>query len=177
VAGPSYCTLTIMAGSHKIDIAGLLAGGRQLLLVDDEVPIEAFEGIVFPEPARVRLEVRQADRMLVVAGSVDVLASGRCDSCLEDVEQRIAVDVDERFDPGSGREEDPFGESNVLTGGRLDVADLTQQLVLSVLPMGLRCGDTCKGLCGTCGGNKNAGECSCENGDIGGQSKMEDAAQ
>ena len=38
------------------------------MLVEDEVPIEAFEGIAFPDPARVRLELRYADRMLVVGG-------------------------------------------------------------------------------------------------------------
>ena len=52
---------------------------------------------------------------------------------------QVHVDVDERLDPTKGRDEDPFGESNVLTGQRLDVADLAQQIVLSVLPLGLRC--------------------------------------
>ena len=77
----------------------------------------------------------------------------------------------------SGGEDDPFGESNVLTGSRLDVADLAQQVVLSVLPMGLRCSDDCKGLCGTCGANRNASACSCDNGDTRGKSKMENTAQ
>jgi uncharacterized protein len=166
-----------MARSHKVDIGGLLAGGRQLLLVDDEVPIESFEGIAFPQPARVRLELRYVDRMLAMAGMIDAWASGQCDSCLEGVEREIHLDVEERLDPSTGREDDPFGESNVLTGNRLDVADLAQQLVLSVLPMGLRCGDDCKGLCGICGGNRNTGACSCDNGDRRGKFKMEDTAQ
>jgi uncharacterized metal-binding protein YceD (DUF177 family) len=166
-----------MVRSHKVDIGGLLAGGRQLMLVDDEVPIEPFEGIRFPEAARVRLEVRCVDRMLSIAGSVDARASGECDSCLEGVERDIHVDVDERIDPATGREDDPFGESNVLTGDRLDVADLAQQLVLSLLPMGLRCKDDCKGLCGTCGVNLNTGSCSCDNGETRGELKMEDTAQ
>ena len=166
-----------MARSHKIDVGGLLAGGHQRMLVDDEVPIEAFEGIAFPDPARVRLELRYADRMLVVAGTIDAHAAGPCDSCLEPAERDVHVDVDERLDPWSDRDEDPFGEGNVMTGTRLDVADLAQQLVLSVLPMGLRCRDDCKGLCGTCGANRNANACSCENGEIDGKSKMEDPAQ
>jgi uncharacterized protein len=166
-----------MARSHKVDIGGLLAGGRQLMLVDDEVPIEAFEGITFPDPARIQLELRCVDRMLAIAGGVDARAAGRCDSCLEDVDYEIHVDVDERLDPSNGRDGDPFGESNVLTGSRLDVADLAQQVVLSVLPMGLRCSDHCKGLCGTCGANRNAGGCPCDNGDTRGKSQMEDTAQ
>jgi uncharacterized protein len=150
-----------MDRSHKVDISGLLAGSRQLMLVEDEVPLEPFEGIDFPGAARVELELRSADRMLAVAGKVDVQAHGECDGCLEEVVERVQVDVDERFDPSHGREQDPFGESNVLVGGRLDVADLAQQMVVSALPMGLRCRPDCKGLCSVCGANRNSGECSC----------------
>jgi hypothetical protein len=101
-----------MARSHKIDISGLLAGGRQLMLVDDEVPIEAFEGVTFQQPARVQLELREADRMLVIEGEIDVRGHGPCDRCLEDVEREIHADVEERIDPSLGRDDDPFGEGN-----------------------------------------------------------------
>ncbi len=154
--------LVFMDRSHKVDISGLLAGSRQLMVVADEVPIEPFEGIVFPQPVRVQLELRQADRMLVVEGAVDASVHGQCDACLEDVDLPIHVDVDERIDPSVGRDADPFGESNVLSGDRLDVADLAQQNVLSALPMGLRCSPDCRGLCADCGANRNAGECSCQ---------------
>jgi len=135
------------------------------MVVADEVPIEPFEGMVFPEPAVVRLELRQADRMLAVEGSIDAQVRGQCDACLEDVERNVHVDVDERLDPSQGRESDPFGESNVLTGERLDVADLAQQVVVSALPMGLRCKEDCKGLCEVCGANRNGTECTCEGGE------------
>jgi uncharacterized protein len=151
-----------MERSHKVDISGLLAGSRQLMVVNDEVPIEPFEGLVFPEQARIELELRQADRMLVVEGTVDARVHGQCGACLEDVDIQVHVDVDERFDPAHGRDVDPFGESNVLTGDRLDVADLAQQSVLSVLPMGLRCRPECRGLCPACGANRNTSECSCQ---------------
>jgi hypothetical protein len=110
-----------MARSHKIDISGILGGGRQLMLVEDEVPIEEFEGISFPSPATVRLEMRYVDRLLHIVGTVDARAHGAC-------------------------ENDPFDENNVLTGTRLDVADLAQQVLLSEMPMGLRCGEDCAGI-------------------------------
>jgi len=135
-----------MARSHKIDISGLLGGGRQVLLVEDEVPIEEFEGISFPSPAAVRLEMRCVDRLLHIVGTVDARAHGACDACLEEIDVPIHADVDERFDPNAGRDNDPFGESNVLVGNRLDVADLAQQVVLSELPMGLRCSQDCAGI-------------------------------
>ncbi len=151
-----------MERSHKVDVSGLLAGSRQLMVVEDEVPLEPFEGLVFPEPVQVVLELHRGDRMLVVEGSVDARVHGQCDACLEDVDLQMHVEVGERLDPAHGREVDPFGESNVLTGARLDVADLAQQSLLSALPMGLRCSAECRGLCPSCGANRNAGECSCE---------------
>jgi uncharacterized protein len=166
-----------MARSHTIDIGGLLAGGRQVLVVDDAVPIEPFEGIAFEQPAVVHLELRLVDRILAAEGTIDARASGPCVSCLEDVELQVHVDVDERFDPLAGRDRDPFGESNVLAGDRLDVEDLARQSVLSILPMGLRCTEGCRGLCGTCGANLNASACSCQNGESRGKSEVEDAAQ
>ena len=155
------------------------------MALEDSVPIEPFEGIEFPSPARVQLTLKCADRFLVVTGRVEVAAQGDCDACLEHVEQPIAVEVEERPDPEIDRNLDPFGEGNVLVDGRLDVADLARQVVLTVLPMGLRCSDECKGLCGSCGANLNAGACPCEhdsdndkhNGESSGELKVEDAAQ
>jgi DUF177 domain-containing protein len=167
LGGASCCgALVSMDRSHKVDISGLLAGSRQLMVINDEVPIEPFEGLDFPDRLRVELELRQADRMLVVEGSVDGRVHGQCDGCLEDVNLQLHVDVDERLDPAHGRDVDPFGESNVLTGERLDVADLAQQSVLSALPMGLRCSPECRGLCPVCGANRNTGECSCQSAHI-----------
>jgi uncharacterized protein len=167
-----------MAHTHTIDFSGLLGGGRQVMLLDDEVPIEPFEGTTFPRPARVHLEIRNVDRLLHIEGEIDALAQGPCDGCLEDVERQMHVAVDERIDPYVGRDDDPFGESNVVAGTRLDVADLVQQVLLSDMPMGLRCSDNCKGLCGICGSNKNTSECSCNtDGDRSGKSQVEDTAQ
>ncbi|HEY8297377.1 MAG TPA: DUF177 domain-containing protein [Candidatus Baltobacteraceae bacterium] len=150
-----------MGSSHKIDIGGLLAGGRQRLLVDQDVALEPFEGILFPEPAQVRLELHAIDRMLEIAGTIDVEAHGECDRCLSDVTRQMHVDVDEQLEPEADGRTDPFGPSNVLMGDRLDVADLASQLVYSALPPGVLCADDCLGLCDSCGENKNEGACHC----------------
>ncbi|MGZ3496363.1 MAG: YceD family protein [Vulcanimicrobiaceae bacterium] len=152
----------VMGSSHKIDIGGLLAGGRQRMLVDQEVRFEPFEGHSFPHPGRVKLELQAIDRMLEIVGTIDVEAHGECDRCLGDVVRQMHVDVDEQLEPERDARVDPFGESNVLTGDRLDVVDLASQLVYSALPLGVLCGEDCQGLCDICGQNKNTGACTCE---------------
>jgi uncharacterized protein len=164
LAGPRYVSMA-MVQTHTVDIGGLLAGSGQRILVDDVVALEPFEGLDFPRPAMVHIEVRPADRWLEITGDVETEVHGECDACLDDVTREMRVDIDERIDPSVAREDDPFGEGNVVTGNRLDVADLVQQVLLSALPLGLRCKDDCAGMCGTCGTNLNTGGCSCPIGD------------
>lgn len=159
-----------MSQTNTIDVSGVLAGNGQQLRIEDQIALDPFEGIAFPEPIRVHLEVRCIDRLLQIEGAIDAVARGSCDACLEDVERVMHVDVEERLDPADNRERDPFGDGNVLTGNRLDVEDLTQQLLLTAMPMGLRCNDDCKGLCTTCGANLNTSICSCNDGDHRGKS-------
>ena len=90
-----------MDSSHKVDVGGLLAGSRQLMLVEDGCRSSRSKESSFPNRSQVRLEMRQADRMLVVEGTVDATLAGECDACLEDVELAIHVDVDERLDPAA----------------------------------------------------------------------------
>ena len=150
-----------MASSHKVDIGGLLAGGRQRLVVDQQVEIEPFEGVRFPQPARVHLEMHASGDMLEIAGSVDARFHGECGRCLGDVERDLRVDVDEQFDAGPDAQKDPFGASNVLTGERLDVRDLAAQLLYAAVPLNVLCGPECKGICPICGENKNTSACAC----------------
>lgn len=173
----------VMGSSHKVDIGGLLAGGRQQLVVNAAVPLEPFEGARFDEPAAVHLDLRGAGGMLEITGTIDAVLHGECDFCLGPVQRSVHVDVDERIEAGPEAQADPFGESNVLSGDRLDVKDLVTQLVCSALPLGVRCSDDCKGICPQCGENRNTGACACPqtgtayNGENRGELKMEDPAQ
>ncbi|MDQ2681186.1 MAG: DUF177 domain-containing protein [Candidatus Eremiobacteraeota bacterium] len=157
-----------MATSHLLDIGPLLTGGRQSLRVDQAVPLEPFEGITFAAPAHVRLEIKRVDRLLGIAGEVEVEASGECSRCLTAVTMPMRVDVEEQLEASVPSKDDPFSESNVLSGDRLDVADLAKQVVCSAVPLRVLCGENCRGLCGVCGQNYNTGACSCT-GDTSGQ--------
>ncbi|MHB8434162.1 MAG: YceD family protein [Candidatus Tyrphobacter sp.] len=128
-----------MVRGHRVDVSALLAGSRNTVEIEDEAPIESFEGVVFEQLASVRLRLRSTNGWLEVEGSVDARASGECDVCLDPIGFDVHVDVDEHFDSQAGRDADPFGEGNVLVGSHFDVADLAQQVVLSALPMGVRC--------------------------------------
>ena len=150
-----------MASSNTLEIGSLLAGGHQTLRVDEFVRLEPFEGWSFPEPAHVRLAVRLAHRMLEVVGTLDVLARGACDRCLVSVDRPMQIEIDERLEPEQRVEDESLSETNVLVGSRLDIAELTRQLVDSSASFAVLCSPECSGLCQHCGQNKNDGACTC----------------
>ena len=146
---------------HKVDVSGLLAGGRQRLILDEQVKLEPFEGIAFPQPAQVHLELQAAGEILEIAGAVDVRLQGDCVRCLGVVSRDLHIEVTEELETGPEAQGDPLGESNVLAGDRLDVGYLTTQLVCSAIPIGLLCKEDCRGICPLCGENKNTKSCTC----------------
>lgn len=154
--------LYVMGSSEKVDIGALLGGGRQRLIVEQQVALEPFEGSTFPLPAQLRLEMRAAGDLLEIDGTIDVGMRAECDRCLAQVERAVHVDVAERLEVGSEAQRDPFGESNVLRADRLDLSDLATQLVCSAVPIAVLCSEGCKGLCPNCGKNQNADACMCE---------------
>ncbi len=167
---PRGASVYVMGSSSIVEVAGLLAGGRQYLVVEERVALAPFEGKTFVSPARVELRVQRAGGALGITGSIHVEAHGECDRCLVDVPLPMDLEVDERVEPPTAHTGDPFDESNVLAGDRLDVADLTQQLVCSAVPFRLLCSQECKGLCSVCGANLNSEWCGCTGGITNGQS-------
>jgi uncharacterized protein len=162
---PGGAFLYVMASAHKVDVGGLLTGSRQRLVLDDQVPLEPFEGVSFPERAAVHLELQAAGQLLEIVGAVDAKIQSECVRCLGEVRGDMHLEVDEQVEAGSKLQGNPFEDSNILEGDRLDVADLTAQLVCSAIPIGLLCKEDCKGICPRCGENRNTAKCEC-NGDI-----------
>ncbi len=144
----------------SIDVGGVLHTGRELD-VRDVVTLPEFASFRFPSPADVALRVRRVGRGIELKGTIDAVAEGECARCLDDVRLPLHLEVDERFDPGSERD-DPLGETNVLVGDALDLQDLTRQSIDSALPMALLCDERCGGLCAECG-LKRDGSCTCPN--------------
>jgi uncharacterized protein len=143
-----------------VDIGSLLVTGRPMSL-DERVGLPPFGAFHFPEPAHAELDLQRVDRGLQINGVIEVGVAGECIRCLEDVTIPLRLVVDERFDPPHGAS-DPFAENNVLSGTDFDAGDLVRQVVTSALPFGLLCDEECRGLCVTCGRNKNlGGDCAC----------------
>ena len=105
-----------------------------------------------------------------IRGSLTVGMEAPCDRCLEAA--RIAVEraFDLRYYPSDQYSEtrgeiaidEEASEVAYYEGDRLNLNEILREVVLLALPMQLVCDAACKGICPSCGQNRNLQACSCE---------------
>ena len=103
-----------------------------------------------------------------IQGKLAVTVNASCDRCLEPA----AVGLDKRFDlvymPSdgvNGAGEDEIDEAAIevgyYEGGGIRLNDVLREVVLLALPMQLICSEACRGICPSCGQNRNQQDCGC----------------
>ena len=116
------------------------------------------------EPRRAVLDehaVRVCRREHGVHAAVEADVESRCALCLEPGTKHLKADIDALF----AREPDPEDPDQYpLDGYRIDVTDLAREALLLELPLRLVCSENCKGICPSCGVNRNIAPCTCQEG-------------
>jgi uncharacterized protein len=104
-----------------------------------------------------------------IQGRFKVQMEAECDRCLA----RAGFPLDTAFDlfyrPASfiAREEEVEidegqAELGFYQGGGMELEDILREQILLVMPMQRVCREECKGICPTCGGNRNETPCDCK---------------
>jgi len=113
-------------------------------------------------------ELQASTEEIRVRGRLSVGLQMECDRCTEP----FTHEVKEEFDliyvpapetaPGAEIAIGP-GDSNVgfYEGNGLELNDILQEQVLLALPLQRLCRPDCKGICPTCGQNRNETDCQC----------------
>jgi uncharacterized protein len=100
---------------------------------------------------------------IIVTGQLRVAWADECRRCLTPLAEDLVVDVEERY-----AEEDPTGRRRVdpaafpIEHGQIDLAPMVREEVLLAVPDAPLCRPDCAGLCPTCGADRNAGPCGCD---------------
>jgi len=96
-----------------------------------------------------------------------------CGRCVEDFETPVSSEfgltlVTETADPGAGEFEVTEEDTHqfLAEGGRADYREIAREQIYLGLPIRALCRPDCKGLCPTCGANRNRVECGCRNQDL-----------
>lgn len=116
-------------------------------------------GSVVPEDGEVTLELtfESVPGAVVATGHVSAPWLGECRRCLAETSGTVISKVRELFE----QQHDP-DETYPLAGDQLDLEPLARDAVLLELPLAPLCHEGCRGLCASCGADRNSDPCDCE---------------
>lgn len=142
--------------------------------IRQEVPPERLEreDVVALSPIHWQGRIRRLDMGFLLEAGLDYEQTLSCQRCLEPVTEPVSAEIDlmvqtaETGDALAGElelDEEDFGVYSV-DGEELDLDPLLIEQIQLAVPMRPVCREDCKGLCGSCGQNLNAGACDCDTG-------------
>jgi uncharacterized protein len=129
--------------------------GRRLALMDDFLK-----------------SLRRKSGQLEVRGDLHTRVALPCGRCLKEVELPVDVEFAERF---AARVEWRHEEQHELSREELDLGiideaidlnDLVKEEILLALPGHVLCSENCKGICPSCGANRNLADCVSQNPEV-----------
>lgn len=119
-------------------------------------------------PLKVDAVAELAGAEIRIRGRLSTRLEAICDRCLGPLEIPMERDFDLFYRPLStiAREEEievPADELEVgfYSGNGIQLADVVTEQVILAVPMKVLCRADCRGLCPTCGVNRNLVECGC----------------
>lgn len=106
-------------------------------------------------------------------GRVGAQAEVDCDRCLKTVAIPVETSFDVAYVPVEDYQRSEAAELqeedlslSVFDGETIDVDELVREQLLLALPARALCGEECKGLCPTCGADRNTNSCDCHSTEI-----------
>ena len=133
---------------HSYDLLGTIDGlATELVAVPDDAMLGgglALESVI---------------EGVFVTGSITGTWRVRCARCLTEQTQPFSVEVAELVTPVPVDPADADDDGYVLVDEQVDVDQIVRDAVGVEMPFAPLCRPDCQGLCPTCGGNRNFGEC------------------
>ncbi|HEV8089913.1 MAG TPA: YceD family protein [Actinomycetota bacterium] len=94
-----------------------------------------------------------------VAGSITGTWRVRCARCLTEETRPFTVEIGELVTPAAAGAEDAGDDGYILVDEQIDIDQIVRDAIGVEMPFAPLCRPDCQGLCPTCGGNRNLGEC------------------
>jgi uncharacterized protein len=147
---------------------------EETLSLKGEAEASRFEGkddtgFAFASPVSYDLELRKVEDRVTITGAVGCTLSVACGRCLEDFPFSLDGYIDVELVPKSmvppGGEVELRGkelDTDYYEGDEIDLDALIYEEVLLNIPLQPLCNEACKGLCATCGINRNLDKCECD---------------
>ena len=139
-------------------------------LVDGGVHVEGEEGFALQAGGSLRCRLDRGDDSTVhVRGHLAARLGLECGRCLEAFSFAVEQDLDLVYLPHREGLEDEdeveLADRDMVVAyyreNRLDLGEIVREQLFLSLPMKRLCREDCRGLCPTCGCNRNLGACAC----------------
>ncbi len=121
------------------------------------------EFIQFSKPVKLDLILKSTGDELDLTGSMETELLLVCSRCLETFSHSINIEISEKFSKTLKSEDEDI---IFINNDRLDLDEIVENNIISMLPIKKLCSKECKGLCHQCGINLNHSTCECANEDI-----------
>lgn len=147
-------------------------GGRFSQTYEDGALVFDESELRLIEPVRVKGQIRRTVGQLEIRGDLHTRVAIPCGRCLKEVQLPVDVEFAERFaGTVSWRNEEHHELSKEdldlgLVDEAIELDDLVKEEILLALPGHVLCSEDCKGICPTCGADRNATDCGCEGGQV-----------
>jgi len=113
-------------------------------------------------------DITRAGKAILIRGKVDTVLELRCVRCLKEFSYPLSSAFDLTLLPlkvSSASEEAELTEedmeSNFFEGGEIRISEVACEQVFLEIPLQPLCREECKGLCPTCGKDRNLSDCDC----------------
>jgi len=127
------------------------------------------ERVVLAEPPAISGQITRDGNRLKVAGQAQARVQVECDRCLQPVELPVKTDFDLEYVRTEQYRESQAAELSeedldlsVYEGEAIEIDEIAREQLLLAVPTQVLCKEDCKGLCATCGTNRNLADCNCE---------------
>ena len=137
----------------------------------NELPLDSEVRLV--EPAEVRGRIRRDGKEVELRGKLDTKLEVMCGRCLQPVQLPIATEFKERFVRAvswAAEEQHELQAEDldlaVFDGEGIELDDLVREELLLAVPVNVLCREDCRGLCPTCGIDRNLSDCQCQTNEI-----------
>lgn len=156
--------------AYRLDLNEVVQHPGRRVEYPIEVWLEREEAPPQSEPIRGTLVAESGGRILRLSGAFHTVVWLECGRCLEYYQLPIDFEIHEEFPlVGTPAGLNPQGFATVedrdsfpvFEGNWLNADELLRQYLILELPIAPVCRPDCKGLCPTCGQNRNERECSC----------------
>ncbi|MCB2358373.1 YceD family protein [Clostridium estertheticum] len=150
-----------------IDVSELFSNKKARKEIDLDLEKAKFcydnEFIQFSKPVKMHLTLKSNDDDIDLAGSIDTELLLACSRCLETFSYLIHIELNERLSKTLKSEDEDI---IFIEDDRLDLNEIVENNIISILPIKRLCNKDCKGLCHQCGINLNHNTCNCVIDDI-----------